>query len=79
MNPQYSEAMLGKRFGRWTVLRRYKGDYYICRCDCGKEKAVRGHNLRAGMTRSCGCLRRETNSERLTACWERLRELEAAR
>ena len=60
----------GERFGRLTVLERYGSEKsfsnpgvvystWICRCDCGNEKVVRGVNLKSGMTRSCGCLRRE--------------------
>lgn len=30
---------------------------WLCRCDCGTEKIVRGHDLKGG-TRSCGCSRR---------------------
>lgn len=26
-----------------------------CRCSCGKEKSVKGRNLRDGNTKSCGC------------------------
>lgn len=52
-------ALIGKRFGRLTVLRIENGRA-LCRCDCGKEKYVNDpRNLRNGFTRSCGCLRRE--------------------
>ena len=55
----------GNRYGRLTVIRRYEHDgecgqaLWVCRCDCGGEKAVRGYDLRHGNTRSCGCLRLE--------------------
>lgn len=55
--------MIGRRFGRLVVLdlhdkvgREYR---YVCRCDCGVEKPVSGHNLRSGNTVSCGCQARE--------------------
>jgi len=32
----------------------------LCKCDCGNEKSVRLDDLLSGMTKSCGCLRRET-------------------
>jgi hypothetical protein len=54
----------GKRYGRLTVVRRYGSDKgnatWLCVCDCGAEKIVRGTYLRAGKTRSCGCLEHET-------------------
>lgn len=65
--------LTGKRFGRWTVIKlAYHGKAYDarrrkrriihwrCRCDCGIELAVNGANLQRGLTRSCGCLRRDT-------------------
>jgi len=39
--------------------------YWICRCDCGAEKSVTGHQLQSGDTQSCGCARRELHSNRL--------------
>lgn len=56
-------SMVGLQFGRFTVLRmENKGKNFIlwlCRCECGNEKAVRGNHLRAGRTQSCGCLSRD--------------------
>ena len=66
----------GRQFGRLTVIER-AGTYrprhdpfhsqpqYLCRCECGEEVVVSGHNLKQGRTKSCGCLRRELSSERL--------------
>lgn len=28
---------------------------WLCRCDCGKTKIIRGLSLRTGKTKSCGC------------------------
>jgi hypothetical protein len=61
-----SEAeMVGRRFGKLIVLglaeRRgpHGGRYWVCRCDCGFEKAILGHSLRSGNTKTCGvqCVR----------------------
>ena len=30
-----------------------------CKCKCGKYTSVRGANLRQGLTKSCGCLKKE--------------------
>jgi hypothetical protein len=53
-----------QRFGRLRVIRRKPlssghGVLWVCRCDCGRRVAVLSFDLRAGKTRSCGCLRRE--------------------
>ncbi len=55
----------GKRFGRLFVLRRVgvtqsRGARWFCLCDCGAKKIVSAQPLLKGMTRSCGCLQRET-------------------
>lgn len=55
--------LTGERFGRLTVesIGAKKGNEYtwICRCDCGSTKAVKGSKLKSGRTRSCGCLHNE--------------------
>jgi hypothetical protein len=35
---------------------------WLCRCDCGNEFVTTGMPLRKGLTKSCGCLRKETSS-----------------
>lgn len=56
-----------ERYGRLAVIReveerKWGRRQYLCRCDCGKEKIVKGANLNNGHTRSCGCLSREVSS-----------------
>ena len=57
--------LTGKRFGRLTALepleeRGKDGSVqWLCRCDCGREVAVRVNMLTAGRTQSCGCYQRE--------------------
>lgn len=59
----------GEQFGRLTVLSRLDerasdgSIAFRCECACGKEVIVRGHRLRNEQTRSCGCLKRDRNSE----------------
>ena len=54
------EDIIGKTFGRWTVIGfAYKNDknilYYHCKCECGTERDVKKYNLVHGYTKSCGC------------------------
>lgn len=53
--------MIGRKFGRLTVISyhsdsRNRNICYLCKCECGNEKAISGNSLRRGLTRSCGCL-----------------------
>lgn len=64
------ENLIGKRFGRLTVISLYGKDKYgariwNCNCDCGtKNNKIRGRSLKAGHTLSCGCLQKEITSLR---------------
>lgn len=56
----------GQRFGRWTVLgpgerphSAAHGNHWLCRCDCGNERAVSANSLSCGNSRSCGCYKVE--------------------
>jgi hypothetical protein len=55
--------LIGQRFNRLTVVSRTansgKKDRYECSCDCGGSTMALGWSLRAGRSRSCGCLRAE--------------------
>lgn len=58
------EEVIGKRFGRLTVICRNgnssnSSKMYLCKCDCGKSKNVIGVYLLDGRTKSCGCLNSE--------------------
>lgn len=52
----------GKKFGKWTVL--YKTGrlskspsvYWMCKCDCGTERNVRGSLLTEGLSTNCRCV-----------------------
>lgn len=62
--------LTGQRYGRLFVLheveRRGAARMWKCLCDCGSEKIVSANNMRRGLTRSCGCLAKETTKERST-------------
>lgn len=61
--------MLGKKFGRLTVLEeckkrdKHKRIYYKCICECGNLTYVSGSNLRLGRIKSCGCLLDEAHGK----------------
>ena len=61
---------IGEKFGRLTIIggpfRRNRQTYYLCKCDCGNEKEVRGSHLSSGSIQSCGCLRKEKTSQMMT-------------
>lgn len=51
--------LTGLKFGKWTVesINGKSKDGRItwnCVCDCGRRKAVRGHDLKNGTSKSCG-------------------------
>lgn len=52
----------GQEFGRWTTVEYVVNSLpaaWKCRCSCGTERDINIYNLIKGMTKSCGCLRRE--------------------
>lgn len=58
--------LTGMQFGRLNVLGKDpdKRGYYICECDCGQKKSIKGTSLTKEKmpTRSCGCIQREIAS-----------------
>lgn len=77
--------MVGKKFGRWTVIKengrnKSRTMLYKCECECGAQKTVNGASLRTGASKSCGCLSAEMSKKRFTThgmkrtptymCWE---------
>lgn len=50
-----------------------RSTYWLCECKCGKRTVVASCSLVNGLTKSCGCLRREMARERM----ERLNESRA--
>lgn len=81
--------MTGRRYGRLTVIERAPRDsktaYWLCRCDCGTVKVISGESIRAGHSKSCGCLSREVaakthgephgcHGERLYTVWNAMKD-----
>lgn len=58
--------LTGQTFNRLTVLYktdRKQGNEWIwhCRCECGNECDIVGVSIRMGRTKSCGCLKKESD------------------
>ena len=63
--------LTGCEFGRLKVIEMAGYDknrkvLWLCKCECGAEKIVRGNDLKGGKQNSCGCLRNEKSQERMT-------------
>jgi hypothetical protein len=70
------KAEIGTRFGKLVVIEKTKvlikdkrKDYFatasICKCDCGRiTQSIRDNSLLTASTKSCGCLQKETASNR---------------
>lgn len=57
-----------KEYGRLTFLEAVNKNgriYWLCRCKCGSEKAIRSDKVRSGHTQSCGCLKAESDKIKL--------------
>lgn len=71
--------LIGQRFGRLVVIAKDEAkstlkSYWVCKCDCGAEKSIRGISL-VKATRSCGCLSKEYEdfSEQQFGSWTAIR------
>ena len=66
--------LTGMKFGRLTVIERAenkgKKPCWLCKCECGNEKVVRGSDLRGDKVVSCGCYNREKTKKRNEENWK---------
>lgn len=60
----------GQKFGRLTVVSLHhishkpkSREYYLCKCDCGKEIIAEKWNLKTKHTNSCGCFAKEVRAK----------------
>lgn len=63
--------LLGKKFDRLTVIKEYGRDknkqvLWLCKCECGKNVVHRSGDLTSKHVKSCGCLKNELVSKRIT-------------
>jgi hypothetical protein len=60
--------LTGSAFGKLIVISRAKNKgketRWICRCECGNSKEIYGIALKSGHTKSCGCIAKETASNK---------------
>jgi hypothetical protein len=59
--------LTGQKFGRLFVIKKIsdKGVKHInwmCRCECGVVKSINGDAIKRGLTKSCGCLRKDNGT-----------------
>ena len=57
--------LAGQKFGRLTAIEcigrnKANRNLWRCVCDCGNEKIATSSDLKKGVTRSCGCLAKES-------------------
>ena len=58
-----AKNITGATFSRLTAVFRVKHSvrpHWLCECVCGNEKVISARNLQSGLTRSCGCLTKES-------------------
>lgn len=64
ISERFSLNLIGKKFGKLTVISRdgsfigrhgAKYSQWLCKCECGSTKTIRGHDLVRGSVTSCGC------------------------
>lgn len=69
------EDLTGRKFGRLTVIGRGKDSIrnngaeiptWVCKCECGNIVSVEQCLLKSGGTKSCGCFKSESSSERFS-------------
>lgn len=61
--PPFVKRVEPLKFNRWTFVKEGSRQImWVCRCDCGTVKEVNKKNVKAGLSKSCGCL----NLENLT-------------
>lgn len=79
-----NKNILGKKFGSLTVKQfsyiKNHRSYYLCKCDCGKEKIICRQSLVCGRTISCGCAKRlnsQTHGQsytRIYSIWKNMKK-----
>lgn len=67
-NSKQFEDLTGIKFGRWIILKRVENTElgqarWLCKCECGNEGVRFTQQLKSGISKSCGCLKRELENQ----------------
>ncbi len=69
----YRKNLLNMSFSRWSVIGKSKNKHnqpvWICKCECGKVKYLLTNTLLTGVSKSCGCLRKELSTGENSKQW----------
>lgn len=60
-------SFVGVKRNKLTAISKIKKggrSWYVCKCDCGNEVTVEGWHFHSGKTKSCGCIRKDTDKIR---------------
>lgn len=78
---KYNEDLTGKTFGNLIVIKRVENQgeqpMWLCKCSCGNMKIARGHRLKNGETKHCGCKNMKDNVrkyKRLYHVWKSMKQ-----
>lgn len=52
---QFAKELVGKTFGKLTVLSMPRSRIYVCLCTCGNTLRLHQYKLEFGYATSCGC------------------------
>lgn len=61
--------LVGQKFSKLTVIKRHETNIggrvaWVCKCDCGNDKIVKGTALQQAETKTCGCFHNMPERER---------------
>lgn len=86
MSKPNTTDLIGERFGMLEVIKfshtnKYYRSYWLCKCDCGKEKVIaRASLIRRDGSKSCGCVVKNNSvkhkkaNTRLYHIWENMKQ-----
>jgi hypothetical protein len=73
MKEHARQYKLEPKYGKLKVLHRVENrntrqSWWLCECECGTRKEIKGHRLVNGHTNSCGCLRQSRPAYNFQGC-----------